>query len=174
MNEPLVDREEFCRLYRKLRFWWAMRHIEESAYILGLHLLQKMTKYDSLEVPGTWTEFASQVVVRGGDVITGPADTSQYLYLGALQQLHSVVGIFSHVNQDGIERSKAEAQANNFISQHFTKEAGVDADLIGEHTPMLFVYVPWAGFDVDRTWAEYIQVGRQVSLPAWLTAKAKG
>lgn len=173
---PLVDREVFCTLYRKLRLWWAMRHIEESGYILGLHLLQKMIKLDSLEVPGTWAEFASQIVVRGEDVISGPAAGSLYLHLGALQQLHSVLGLFSHINQEGIERAKAEAQANDFISQHFTKEAGADPGLIGEDTPMLFVYTPWAGYDVDKSWEEYIKTGRRVSLPAWLTAqgKAKG
>lgn len=170
---PLVPREEFCALYRKLRFWWGMRHIEESAFILGIHLLQKMVKMDSLEVPGTWSEFAGQVVCRGEDVIAGPICHSLYMHLGAMQQLHSVVGIFSHVNQDGIEQAKQEARVSPFISQHFTKTAGADIGLIGEETPMLFVYTSWAGYDVDKTWENYLKGGRRAQLPTWLTAPTK-
>jgi hypothetical protein len=172
--EPLVPREEFIELYRKLRFWWGMRHIEESAYILGIHLLAKMVKMDSREVSGTWAEFANEVVVRGDEVIAGCADSHLFMYLGALQQLHNVVGIFSHINQDGIERAKEEAKNGNFVSQHFTKSPDTDQDLMGENTPMLFVYVPWAGYDVNTTWAEYCKGGRTTTLPAWITGKAKG
>lgn len=172
-ESPLVPREEFCDLYRKLRFWWGMRHIEEAAYILGLHLLQKMAKMDSLEVPGTWSEFTGQAVCRGDDVIAGPISSSLYMHLGAMQQLHSVVGIFSHVNQDGIEQAKMEAREHDFISQHFTKQVGMDIDLIGAETPMLFVYTSWAGYDVEATWEKIKNGGRIAQLPAWLAASTK-
>jgi hypothetical protein len=174
VQEPMVPREDFIELYRKLRFWWGMRHIEESAYVLGMHLLAKMIKLDSREVSGTWSEFANEVVMRGDDLIAGPADSHYFLYLGALQQLHSVVGLFSHINQEGIERSKLDAQDHDFVSQHFTKAPDIDTDLIGEETPMLFVLVPWAGYDVDRTWKDYTVGGNVRQLPAWITTKPKG
>lgn len=175
-HEPLVAREEFCTLYRKLKFWWGMRHIEEEAYILGMHVLQKMVKLDSMEVAGTWAEFAMQVVVRGEEPIVGAVSSSRFMYLGALQQLHSVVGIFSHINQEGIEKAKQEAvESGKFISHHFTKAPGPESDLLGGETPTLFVYTPWAGYDVEATWEDFLTGGRKVNLPAWVNiGKAKG
>jgi len=174
VQQPLVDRKEFHELYRKLRFWWGMRHIEESAYLLGMHVLQKMSKQDSLEVSGTWREFAGQIVMRGGEILAGPVDDNQYMFLGALHQLQGTVGVLSHINQEGIELTKADAYQNLGRSPHFTKEPGVDPNLIGADTPLLFVYVPWAGYDMEATWAKYPECGRLVNLPNWLTVKGRG
>lgn len=175
-DDYLVPREEFCRLYRKLKLWWAMKHIEEEAFILGMHLLQKMVKYDSMEVAGTWAEFANQVVMRGEEVIVGPVSGHRFMYLGAVQQLHSVVGIFSHIHQEGIAEAQEEARTSgDFISHHFTKAPGVESDLLGADTPMIFAYTPWAGYDAEKTWEKVLQDGRKVNLPAWVSAgKAKG
>lgn len=175
-EEPLVPREEFCQLYRKLKLWWAMKHIEEEAYILGLHLLQKMVKFDSKEVAATWAEFSSQMVMRGDEVLAGPLSGKLYLYLGAVQQLHSVVGIFSHINQEGIAQAQEEARTSgSFVSHHFTKSPLTDTDVIGGDTPMIFAYTPWAGYDAEATWENALKEGRKVNLPAWVSAgKAKG
>lgn len=172
-HEPLVPREQFVALYRKLRFWWGMRQIEEGAYILGLHVLAKMVKLDSLEVAATWVEFCNEVVVRGDDVVCGPTDPTRFLYLGALQQLHSTVGILSHISQDGMEEAKREARDNRGISHHFTKAPGPESDLLGPDTPMLFVCLPWAGYGVDETWKQFLEGGRKVYLPAWVSGKGK-
>lgn len=170
-EEPLVPREYFCQLHRKLRLWWTMKHIEEEAYILGIHLLRKMVKFDSLEVAGTWSEFGHEVVMRGEEVIVGPVTGNRFLYLGAVQQLHSVVGIFSHIHQDGIAEAIHEAQTSgDFISHHFTKAPGVESDLIGGDTPMIFAYTPWAGYDAEKTWENVLKNGRKVNLPAWVSA----
>lgn len=170
--------EQFCELYRKLKFWWGMRHIEEGAFLLGIHILAKMAKMDSLEIAGTWEEFTNEVVVRGGDVLAGPVDYQSFMYLGALQQLHNVVGLFSAINQQGIEDAIAEAKepSNKFISHHFTKNPETDPNLVAGSTPMLFVYVPWAGYDVDATWQDFQQGGRAVILPSWISSgvKSKG
>jgi hypothetical protein len=166
----------FCTLHRKLKLWWAMKEIEEEAFILGMHLLAKMVKFDSMEVAGTWSEFAGQVVMRGEEVLAGPVTGNRFLYLGAVQQLHSVVGIFSHIHQDGIEEAIHEAQTSgDFISHHFTKAPGVDSDLMGADTPMIFAYSPWAGYDAEKSWENVLKEGRKVQLPAWVSAgKVKG
>ena len=173
VDQPLVPREEFAEAYRKLKLWWGMRHIEEEAYILGVHLLAKMIRQDSKEISATWAEFQNEVVVRGDEVVAGPLHGVEFLFLGAVQQLHNTVGIFSHISQEGMERSLLEAREHNFISQHFTKSPGQEEDLLGPHTPMLFVLVPWAGYDPDKTWSTYADGGHVRKLPAWIN-KTKG
>lgn len=146
-NQRRVPDEVFTEIYQRLRIFWTVGAIEEPAYILGMHLIARMARYDSLEITACWRDFISYSIVRGSEALCGPVSASAFMYLGALQQLHKVVGILSDLGQFGMEESLAEAEANNGITHHFTLRPGQGIELIGYDTIMLFCYRRECGYD---------------------------
>lgn len=157
-----VPDEVLSELHRQLRMFWAMGGIEEDAYILGIHLLARMAKLDSLEIAVTWKEVAEVHIVQGGEVIAGPVTRTLFGFLGALQQLHEWLGLFSHIHMPGIEEAIREAEASEQgISYHFTQKPGQGAELLGYEILMIFCYRPQFGYCADSAYE-----GLQEKFPA--------
>lgn len=170
----MVEREEFQELYRRLREWAGSGGIDLDTYHLGLHILQRMVKYDSLEIGATWGEFQKQTVVGGIDTLAGPIKPGRYHFYGALHQLQERVGIFSHLSPEGLEEVMQDAKANEGIAPHFTAMPGVDSHVIGDSTIIIFAYRRWAGYSV-RVYSESIlEETKPAKMPAWLHKTPRG
>lgn len=173
-HERMVEESVFNDLYYRLRVWWATKHIEDQAYVTGLHVLAKMARHDSLELAITWSELVAEHVVAGKELIAGPVSAQRLMFLGALQQLHHIVGLLSHVHQAGMESAVEEAHANLGVTHHFTKTPGEESDLIGPDTLLLFRFVPGFGYDETKAYEDFCMTSKAVKLPTWVKMASVG
>lgn len=169
-----VPKSAFNDLYRRLRVFWVTGALEDSAYVLGVHVLAKMARYDTLEITASWSEFACSVVSAGSEVVVGPVTPNRFFLLGAVQQLHSTVGLLSHLHQDGIEQSIAEARSNGGIAEHFSKLPGPASNIVGMHTLLIFRFEQRCGYDEERVLEMFREQTSVARMPSWVRAVPSG
>lgn len=175
MEDALVPRDEFLELHFRLKTWWGMGMLSHNAYSVGMHVLQKMIRCDSLEVVATWQEFCLEVVMLKGDIVAPPASDKRYDHLGALQELHNTLGLLSHVTQEGMDLDLKELaeMSGPLILHHFTQAPEADSFLIRGPTPMLWVFRKEAGYSIPDTWTEFKGTSKKTTLPPWLAGSQK-
>jgi hypothetical protein len=170
----LVPKEQFNELYRRLRLWRGTGYIEADTYVIGMHVLAKMAQMDSLVIAASWQEFCDEVITQGSEVLATCSTDSRYYYLGAIQQLQELVGIFSHYNMDGLEEDKKEALEGDGTCSHFTSRPGPESDIMKGATPLIFAWFDWAGEDPDAHWEGLQKHGRKVVMPSWVRIEKRG
>jgi hypothetical protein len=171
MDEQKVSRDVFKELHFRLKTWRGMNMLQPNSYALGMHILQKMIRADSLEVITTWQECALEVIMHKGEVIAPPVSGRRYDHLEALSELQTVLGLVSHITSDGMTEALKELDAlppGSKVLPHFTTEPDIDSYLIRPTTPMIFIFRIESGYGVRETWSEFKETGKRTHLPSWL------
>lgn len=150
--------EDLQALYRRLRRLHVIGLVESDAYTLGMHLLAKMAKANSLELVTTVREFTESFVASGHEPIVGALSKNPFMIIGALQQLHEYVGLRSHFSPDGLSCGEI----------HFSREPGGPGQAaFNLDYPLYYRYLTYYGY-TEREMAEaLLQKKKKVRLPAW-------
>lgn len=167
-------KQDMRELFSRLREAHSVGLADKSTFDVGVHVLAIMAKSGCDEVCVTWEELYDGVVVdnKNGHVNSRAPD-NQYTLYGALQELEERFGLVSHVDRASLDQHLAEGrQSREFY--HFTREPGVQSDIIGERTRLLFKYEPWVGEGIMAAIQQWrAGVLRVLVLPRWLTSAPK-
>lgn len=163
-----VPEAAFNDLYSRLRRLWAVGLIEEQAYILGIHVLARMAKFDTLEIAAQLSDFVEAHVTSGSEVIAGPVVSNLFMSIGALQQLHRLVGLLSHYSQEGLEASIGEALENQGVGSHFSTRPVVAGPMIGASTLLIFKFDERLGVDDEKVYQMFQEKTSTSKMPTWV------